>query len=147
MLSIEILAVGKFKKAGHFQSLWNDYAKQLKWPLKLVELEAPNTAEEHKLILSKLSDQSTIFVMDERGKSYGSRAFAAEIEKLEDNGVPLLQFVLGGADGLSDDIRQRGHKIVSFGVQTWPHMLARVMLIEQIYRAQQILKGHPYHRD
>ena len=58
-----------------------------------------------------------------------------------------MQFVIGGADGLNDEIRNRASILLSFGQQTWPHMLARVMILEQIYRAQQILKNHPYHRE
>lgn len=147
MLHIEVIAVGKFRRSGHFQDLWEQYEKQLSWPLKLVELEAKSTADEHKLILSKLQPSSHVIALDERGKSIKSLTFAREMEQLQDNGTDLVQFILGGADGLSDEIRARANKMMSFGSQTWPHMLARIMLIEQIYRSQQILKGHPYHRE
>jgi 23S rRNA (pseudouridine1915-N3)-methyltransferase len=58
-----------------------------------------------------------------------------------------VQFLIGGADGLNDDIRKRARFLLAFGPQTWPHMMVRVMLLEQVYRAQQIIAGHPYHRD
>lgn len=147
MLKIEIIAVGKFRRNGHFKSLWDDYAKQLQFPLKLIELDTQNSASEHKDILSKLSDQAYIIALDERGESLKSTAFSKLIEQKQDAGTPLIQFVLGGADGLNDAISQKSNKMMCFGKHTWPHMMARVMLIEQIYRAQQIMKGHPYHRD
>ncbi len=147
MLQIEVIAVGKFRRGGHFQDLWNQYEKQLGWPLKLIELDTADAANEHKAISSKLKDNAYVIALDERGKSLKSLTFAKEMEQFQDSGRPLVQFILGGADGLNDDIRNRCDKIISFGSQTWPHMLARVMLIEQIYRSQQILKGHPYHRE
>ncbi|MEM6781089.1 MAG: 23S rRNA (pseudouridine(1915)-N(3))-methyltransferase RlmH [Pseudomonadota bacterium] len=147
MLHIEVIAVGKFKRGGHFHDLWTHFEKQLQWPIKLIELDTSKKFEEHKLIQSKISKGAYIIALDERGQSLKSMTFAKEMEKLQDTGVPLVQFILGGADGLSDEIRNQANKIISFGSQTWPHMLARIMLIEQIYRSQQILKGHPYHRE
>jgi 23S rRNA (pseudouridine1915-N3)-methyltransferase len=85
--------------------------------------------------------------MDERGKSLPSLKFADKIRDLQNQGRSHIQFIIGGADGLGDDIRKRADLLLSFGAQTWPHMLARVMLLEQIYRCQQILSGHPYHRE
>lgn len=147
MLHIEVIAVGRMKKNSAHLELWEEYSKQLQWPLKLIELEARSTAEEHKQILQKIDNTATLIAMDERGKSYRSRNFAQKLQEYQDNGVQRLQFILGGADGLSNDIRAKAHLLMSFGQQTWPHMMARVMLLEQIYRAQQILKGHPYHRE
>jgi 23S rRNA (pseudouridine1915-N3)-methyltransferase len=86
--------------------------------------------------------------MDERGKSLTSPAFAAKLQELSSTGQADLQFLIGGADGLNDAIRKRPNSfLMSFGAQTWPHQMVRVMLAEQIYRAQQILLGHPYHRE
>jgi 23S rRNA (pseudouridine1915-N3)-methyltransferase len=82
-----------------------------------------------------------------RGKTIPSRTFAQKIDDIQNSGISTIQFMIGGADGLSDEIRARAKFLLGFGSQTWPHLLARVMLIEQIYRAQQILAGHPYHRD
>jgi 23S rRNA (pseudouridine1915-N3)-methyltransferase len=85
--------------------------------------------------------------MDERGASLPSRKFAEKFQNLQNESRSNVQFIIGGADGLNDEIRGRADFLLSFGRQTWPHMLARVMLLEQIYRVQQILKNHPYHRD
>ena len=62
-------------------------------------------------------------------------------------GISRFQFMIGGADGLTPEVRDSAHALLAFGKQTWPHMMARVMLMEQIYRAQQIIQGHPYHRE
>ena len=85
--------------------------------------------------------------MDEKGKTLSSIEFSKHIEKIQLDSTNGIQFIIGGADGLDDEIRDQARLIMSFGRQTWPHMMARVMLLEQIYRAQQILAGHPYHRE
>ncbi|MDB2682695.1 23S rRNA (pseudouridine(1915)-N(3))-methyltransferase RlmH [Alphaproteobacteria bacterium] len=140
MLKIEIIAVGSLK-SGSFYDLVQRYSGMIQYPLTIHELK-----DDHK-IAEKLNPQAVIWAMDERGKSFGSTQFASDIQDLSDSGVKQLQFVIGGADGLSDEVRNAAQKLISFGKQTWPHMMARVMLLEQIYRAQQILKGHPYHRE
>ena len=82
-----------------------------------------------------------------KGKArLSSASFAAKVQDLMDEGRPVIQFIIGGADGLNDEIRKRADILLSFGIQTWPHMMVRIMLIEQIYRARQIVAGHPYHR-
>jgi 23S rRNA (pseudouridine1915-N3)-methyltransferase len=85
--------------------------------------------------------------MDEHGIGLSSKEFAGKLENLAIQGKSKVQFIIGGADGLPQSVRDRANFILSFGKQTWPHMLARVMLTEQIYRAQQIIAGHPYHRE
>jgi 23S rRNA (pseudouridine1915-N3)-methyltransferase len=85
-------------------------------------------------------------VLDERGKAMGSVAFAQMLAGWRDAGEPRVTFVIGGSDGLPDLVRQRARASLAFGVQTWPHLLVRTMLAEQIYRAVTILSGHPYHR-
>ena len=147
MLRIDVIAVGK-SRSSPFADLWEDYAGRLRpWTVSLVEIEAKSTIDEHKKILEKINDQAFIFVLDEKGKSLRSTDFATRIGDLADQGRPHIQFVIGGADGLSDEIRKRAHFLLSFGVQTWPHMMVRTMLAEQVYRAKQILAGHPYHRE
>jgi len=145
--SVELIVVGKLKKNSPFFSLFEDYKKRLHGKFKLHELDAPSTAEEHKKILAKISEQGSLVVLDETGKTLPSIQFSKTLEQLQINkSSGAIQFVIGGADGLSDEILNRADKVISFGQQTWPHMMVRVMLIEQIYRAQQILSGHPYHR-
>lgn len=146
MLSVDIICVGKMK-GDALSPAWDNYAKRLQWKLTVHELEARTQKEEHEKIAARINPQAALIVMDEKGKSLSSRTFAQKIEEIQNSGISTIQFIIGGADGLSDDIRKQARIVLSFGIQTWPHLLARVMLIEQIYRAQQILAGHPYHRD
>jgi len=103
--------------------------------------------DEARKIKEYIKDDAFVIVMDERGDGLRSLDFAKTLEKLQNNNENYIQFIIGGADGLTDELRGRANLLLSFGQQTWPHMLARVMLFEQIYRAQQILAGHPYHRE
>lgn len=146
MFAVSILAPGRIK--GHaLESAFANYAKRLKWSLEVVEIDGKNTEDEHKKILEKIDPKAVLIALDEKGKTLSSREFASRIETFQNQGYSKAQFILGGADGLSDDIRQKAALLMSFGKQTWPHILCRVMLLEQIYRAEQILAGHPYHRD
>ena len=88
-----------------------------------------------------------VIACDEHGKAHPSRAFAARIGRLRDDGVRRVALVIGGADGLAPEVLARADETLAFGVQTWPHALVRTMLAEQVYRAVTILAGSPYHRD
>jgi 23S rRNA (pseudouridine1915-N3)-methyltransferase len=144
VLQLDIIAVGRLK-AGPLHELCTDYAGRLKdWHLAIHEIDDRKPPEQ--AILSKIAEAKYVFVLDERGKSLGSEDFARKIQSLEDSGRNRIAFVIGGADGHSEAVRKKADFLLSFGIQTWPHMLARVMLAEQIYRARQIIAGHPYHR-
>ncbi len=144
MLQLEIAAVGRLKN-GPLADLYADYAGRLKgWQLNLHEIDDRKPPE--PLMLSRLQNADYVFVLDERGKALGSDDFARKLQTLEDKGTGRVVFAIGGADGHGEAIRARADFLLSFGIQTWPHMLARVMLAEQIYRARQIVTGHPYHR-
>ena len=146
MLRIEIIAAGRMKNGPH-RTLWDEYAKQMTpWTLKLTEIEGQNTADEHKKLAAKIDPSAFLFVLDEKGKSLASKNFATKLDGLATEARPV-QFIIGGADGLPQIIRDKAGFLLSFGIQTWPHMMVRVMLAEQIYRAKQILAGHPYHRE
>lgn len=125
----------------------DEYIKRLRGRLTITELTGKNTKDEHQKILEKITPNAPVIVLDETGKTLSSRDFSARIKTYQNDGVSTLQFIIGGADGVSDEIRERANLCLSFGAQTWPHMMVRVMLAEQIYRAEQILSGHPYHRD
>lgn len=152
MKSVEIIAAGRLSN-GPFYDLCRDYAKRMAWSLTIHEIESKykNSAQiqldESKKILEKLSPHAYVIAMDERGKNMRSLDFANKIKELQNSGQNHMQFIIGGADGLTADIRNRVNMTLCFGQQTWPHMMVRVMLMEQIYRAQQILAGHPYHRE
>lgn len=151
-MRIEILAVGR-ARAGPEQALYDSYARRLTWPVTLRQFEEKRrlpTAElkirEGDLLLAAIPDGAAVVALDEQGQSLSSEAFAARIGVWRDDSRPAIAFMIGGADGLTDAVRSRADLLLAFGRQTWPHMLARAMLMEQIYRAQQILAGHPYHR-
>ena len=152
MPNIDLITIGKLKK-GVFHDLQNDYQKRIRWPLNLFEIEsryrdpAHMNADENRKILDHISPSGFIIAMDERGEGLRSLDFAEMVSNLQDNGNHHLQFIIGGADGLNEEVRSKASFMLSFGKQTWPHIMARVMLLEQIYRTQQILAGHPYHRE
>ncbi|MDO1560197.1 23S rRNA (pseudouridine(1915)-N(3))-methyltransferase RlmH [Brevundimonas sp. 2R-24] len=118
-------------------------------PVEQVEIEPrkPGKAAEAEAILAALPERAVLIACDERGRTLASRAFAGRIEALRDQGERTLVFVIGGADGLDQTVRDPARELLAFGPQTWPHALARVMLAEQVYRAVTILSGSPYHRD
>ena len=152
MLKIEILAVSRLRK-GPYAELIDLYKTRIRWDLKIHEIEArtsdPATTqqEESEKILKLINKHAIVIALDERGNGLKSLDFAKTLEKFKNNGENHFQFIIGGADGLTDEVRNTASILLSFGQQTWPHLLARVMLLEQIYRAQQILAGHPYHRE
>lgn len=156
-MKIRIIALGR-AKAGPEKSLVETYVKRLTWPAEIVELEAKKgltgpelMAAEADLIGKALNAKNkgkrVIIALDERGQNFGSRDFAKRISALGNQGYGEIDFVIGGADGLAPEIRDRAGLLLSFGAMTWPHMLVRVLLMEQVYRAQTIIAGHPYHRD
>ncbi|WP_319798039.1 23S rRNA (pseudouridine(1915)-N(3))-methyltransferase RlmH [Nitrobacter sp.] len=102
--------------------------------------------EEAASILALIPQEALLVALDERGKNIDSAAFAAHLGRWRDESVANTVFVVGGADGLSPELRRRVKLSVAFGAATWPHQIVRVMLLEQIYRAATILAGHPYHR-
>lgn len=152
MFKIDVIVVGKVKK-GSWYDLIADYITRTKWDINLIEVESKYTeakaqqAHEQRLILEKLDEDSFIIVMDERGDGLRSLDFSHTIQKIQGTGVDKITFLIGGAEGFTDDVRNKANMMLSFGQQTWPHVMVRVMLLEQIYRAQQIIAGHPYHRE
>ena len=107
---------------------------------------AARAAEEAQALGRRLDRDAQIIALDERGRSFSSDAFAAQLAALRDGGASGLAFVIGGPDGLAAEIRNAARLQLAFGAQTWPHLMVRAMLAEQIYRALSILAGHPYHR-
>lgn len=145
-MKIQIIAVGHLK-SGPEKSLFDQYAKRLTYPIKVIEIhnrqdqQVPASA-----YLKFLSEKDTVILLDETGENLTSRAFAQKLEEFSQIGK-RISIIIGGADGIPEDVKRLGRFIISFGKLTWPHLLVRVLLIEQLYRAQQILNNHPYHRD
>lgn len=107
---------------------------------------AARMAEEAAAISSLIPAGAVIVALDERGKAIDSAAFAKQLGRWRDESAANVVFVIGGADGLSPELRRKMTTVFAFGTVTWPHQLVRIMLMEQIYRAATILAGHPYHR-
>jgi len=154
-LKIAIVAVGRLPRSpeADLVKLYVDRATAAGralglGPVEVVEVEArkPGKAAEAEALRPHL-EGAQVIACDEHGQARPSRAFAAEIARLRDDGARKLVFLIGGADGLDPSLLDAAHGKLAFGPQTWPHALARVMLTEQIYRAVTILGGGPYHRD
>ena len=136
---LHVIARGKIARSPEAE-LVARYEKRLTWPVKLTELpesggKIPEPLTPHKTVL-----------LDERGKAMSSEKLAATLERWRDDGMRETRFVLGAADGHSQTERNKADLLLAFGPATWPHLLARAMLMEQLYRATSILAGHPYHR-
>jgi 23S rRNA (pseudouridine1915-N3)-methyltransferase len=139
-LKLHIVARGKMGRCAE-ADLIERYAKRLSWPFAITEM--PDVGGK----APALPATSIIVALDETGEQLGSAAFAKRLETWRDTGTRECRFLIGAADGLSDEERERATLLLSFGRATWPHMLARAMLVEQLYRATSIIAGHPYHRE
>jgi 23S rRNA (pseudouridine1915-N3)-methyltransferase len=135
-----------------------EYAKRLKsapaglGPLEVSEIDSKERdavrrkADEGARILSALPEGAPLIALDPKGKTLATEDFAAALAKLRDEGHGALGFAIGGADGLAPEVLARARLKLAFGPMVFPHLLARVMLAEQLYRAASLLSGHPYHR-
>lgn len=151
-MNIIVCAVGRQKK-GPEREVIERLTRRITWPLQIREVEerrklpaAELKQREARLLEAACPTDAVRIVLDERGKTMPSRDFAQRIGDWRDDGRDIA-FLIGGADGLARELRDGAALVLGFGAATWPHMLVRVMLIEQIYRAQEILAGNPYHRD
>ena len=147
-----IAAVGRAKPGPHLE-LQRFYAERLAWDLAIAEVEerrklaaAERREREAELLLGKIPERAFVIALDERGSVLSSAIFAQKLARWRDGGMDLA-FLIGGADGHGEAVRRRADFTLSLGPMTWPHLLVRGMLLEQLYRAQQILAGHPYHRE
>lgn len=151
-MRLTIVAVGR-GRASPEAALYEHYAARIAWPLSLKEVEerrplpAPDRlTREATLLRAAVPRGARVIALDRNGAGLSSEAFAAHLRNWRDGGVGDVAFLIGGADGLDGAVLREADLVVSFGSATWPHLLARVLLAEQLYRAQQILAGHPYHR-
>lgn len=150
-LNVHLIAVGKNKDKS-LQDLIDDYLKRMSWKMMLIEIPAPNISDaerksrEAELIRAAIPAKSSVIILDERGDNVDSIAFAKKLEQISAHQSPNIAVIIGGADGIDEALRKEAQWVVSFGKLTWPHMLVRLMLVEQLYRASTILSGHPYHR-
>ncbi len=161
-MQLSIIAIGQMRGADEMP-LVEDFHRRIEASgrqlgissLSFLELRAKRgltggekKRSENALIADALARRNgPLIVLDEAGKSLTSRAFTDRLQGWIERGDSDVTFVIGGADGLDDKIRARADMVLSFGPMTWPHMLARVLLCEQIWRSVSILTRHPYHRD
>lgn len=137
---MHIVARGKIGRSLEAE-LVERYLKRIAWPTKVTELPERG---------GKLPDSQTgaiTVVLDERGKALSSMELAQSLERWRDAGKREARFLIGGADGHDEAQRANADLLLSFGSATWPHLLARAMLAEQLFRATSILANHPYHRE
>ncbi len=156
-MRMTLIAVGRAKPGPH-RDLFEHYAERLghgllgglrlkeveeRRPLPPVELKR----REAELLLGARPKDARLVALDERGKTVASGDFAALLGRWRDDGVGDLAFAIGGAGGLDASVREAAALTLALGPMTWPHLLTRALLAEQLYRAQSILTGHPYHRE
>jgi 23S rRNA (pseudouridine1915-N3)-methyltransferase len=156
-MRLHICAIGRIR-SGPERTLISDYLSRFDRTGRALSLgpcleheiddrKAQSMVEQAKGLERALPSGAVVVAMDERGETPDSRGFARYLAEMRDSGVQDLAFVIGGADGLDPEFRNATQKRISFGPMVWPHMLVRVMLAEQLYRAATILSGGPYHRD
>ena len=141
MIKIEIVAVGRMTDT--YLKAFQDYERRMKWSVSVRQIEVKvkkNNSAAQKIECEKILDTPD-------PQAFKSLEFSEVFDRQIQSGQTKIQCIIGGADGLTEDVRSKANFLLSFGKQTWPHQLARVMLMEQLYRAQQILQGHPYHRE
>jgi 23S rRNA (pseudouridine1915-N3)-methyltransferase len=137
---LHIVARGKIGRSPEAE-LVDRYLKRIAWPTEVTELPDNGRAA------PALPADSVSILLDERGAALSSKQFANRLETWRDSGRREARFSLGGADGHSESERSQADLLLSFGPATWPHLLARAMLAEQLFRATSILANHPYHRE
>ena len=136
---LHVIARGKIGRSPEAE-LFERYARRISWPFRHSEL--PETG-------GKLPEAQTpcrTVLLDERGDQLGSEQFARVLGRWRDDGVREARFLIGAADGHGEEARAGADLLIAFGAMTWPHLMARAMLAEQLWRATSILAGHPYHR-
>ena len=141
-------------RRGPLLDLQAEYAKRLVPAPAITEVEerrklpdAALKAREAELILATVPAGARLVALDPGGVAWSSRDLAGHLAAWRDRGLGAVAFAIGGAAGHGDAVLARADTRLSLGAMTWPHLLARIMLLEQLYRAQQILAGHPYHRE
>ena len=147
MLRITVFAVGKLKEK-FWKEACNEYLKRLSGYAKVEVRELPDSTREKEgaLLADALPERCPILLLDIKGKELSSEALSARIDELTLSGDSHLCFIIGGSDGVTGEIKKMATQRISFGPITLPHNLARVVLLEQLYRAMKISRNEPYHK-
>lgn len=150
-MKINIITIGSFKNKDPYSDLFFEYKKRIKYDVNLMELKTKqcNSIEEQKnyegeLLLKARNPQNKLIVLDERGEIITTNDLEKMCTNYELNGG--IDFIIGGSDGLNEKVRTKADFILSFGKMVFPHLMIRVMLIEQIYRVYTLKNNHPYHK-
>ncbi len=154
-MRITILSITATKsKDNSITPLIQDYEKRLNWRVEWRDIVSKKQADSARqktfdadLLRGAIPKGALCIALDEKGKNLPSQEFSGQIQNWQNRGESHLCFLIGGADGLDAALLKETSFHLSFGKLTWPHRLVKLMLIEQIYRAQSILDGHPYHRE
>lgn len=151
-MHIVIAAIGRVK-SGPVTEMVDAYRTRLPWRVEIKDFDAKKGLSgaalkkaEGDLLRAAIPSGFLLVALDERGAEHTSAKFAAQLARWRDTSGARLAFALGGADGHGEDFLAAANAKLSLGRMTWPHLLARAMLMEQLYRAHTILTGHPYHR-
>lgn len=152
-MKINIISFGKFKKSDPYSILYEEYRKRINFEIKLIEIKSyasySNIEEQKEYegieILNKIDKTSKVIVLDERGKIITTNEFTGIVNNYVNFGNNI-DFIIGGANGLSTNILKRADFILSLGKMVFPHLMVRVILIEQLYRVYTINNNHPYHK-
>jgi len=154
-MKISILSIGKFNNSC-YQELFELYKKRSRWNIILKEFDVKNIKnfeinkikeEEGNLLLNSIKSPTKLIALDEKGQKFSSISFAKTIEKIIVEGNSDITFLIGGPNGLSENLIKKSNLVLSLSLMTFPHLMARIILIEQIYRAESIINNHPYHKD
>lgn len=153
-MHISIIAIGRMQRGPEYE-LVQQYLGRLPWKYDIIEIElkkqsaqsAERKMREAERLSAAIPDGAAVVILDENGRALKSREFAGKIDDWQLTGISNIAFIIGGADGLDKSLIARADLKLAFGSLTWPHMMVRAMLAEQIYRAWSINAGHPYHRD
>jgi 23S rRNA (pseudouridine1915-N3)-methyltransferase len=140
-MRLHIIARGKIGRSAE-SDLVERYLKRINWGTKITEMPDKGGA-----VPSVTDTPCRTIMLDEKGDQLSSMELAKLLEKWRDNGVRETRFLIGAADGFDDADRAGADRLIAFGKATWPHMMARAMLAEQLFRATSILANHPYHRE
>jgi 23S rRNA (pseudouridine1915-N3)-methyltransferase len=160
LMRLVVISIGRLKQgperelAERYRERFDDIGRKLGFrglsiqeiPESRARESATRIGEEAAAISAAIPTKSALVALDERGDNIDSAAFARHLGRWRDEQISDTIFAIGGADGLSPDLRRKAKLSIAFGAATWPHQMVRVMLLEQIYRAATILAGHPYHR-
>jgi len=148
-LKINISVIAKLAKNSPETEIVNDYLKRLPWSININQLELKNSLpadkqkiQEGEILLKSIPAGSFVIALDEKGNKFTSQSFTAYLEKISQ---PIC-FIIGGAFGLSEAVKTRADALLSLSDMTMPHIIARVILVEQLYRAYSISNNHPYHK-